>query len=404
VPSIQKMTGAVVLGALLATPALAQEAKDVCGVRSPCTVEGTTRALKGHEVVELALGKRDPAKGPECEQREWWLRRPDKSVVKLLEACNDGYGAAGVGEEDITVGENLFRHERSGGSSWRWASQVELQLVPLMMIFELHSSSRTLSPETSETRFNYRTFEGRALREVLDCKVSPEETMLDSPTRTLEATLVPRVDLPADFLKGGWKRTGLGQCSAAGGDVLLGKPQGKDDARIRAVIGQGDVLFLEVVDDTWTGPSAKWLADDHVELWLFPEPPETADACGRNGKEAGLVQWGIRIADGKVFPAYGNPKPPLPVEVVREGKLARLQVKLPPGIKALTAVYSDSDEGKKQELMVATSHLEFGRAATLSPLRVLAPSEATCQLKGQELVPAPSELHLAPGEAALSQQ
>jgi hypothetical protein len=53
--------------------------------------------------------------------------------------------------------------------------------------------------------------------------------------------------------------------------------------------------------------------------------------------------------------------------------------------------------------MVATSQLEFGRAATLSPLRILAPTEATCQVKGQEFVPVPSELRLAPGEAVLSQ-
>jgi hypothetical protein len=403
VSRIQKMKTVAVLGALLATPVLAQEAKDVCGDRSQCVVKDTTRALKGHEVVELSLGQRDPQEGPECELREWWLRRPDKSVVKLLDACNDGYGAAGVGEEDVTVGENLFRHERSGGSSWRWTTQAELQLVPLAMISELNSSSHALSPEARETRFNYRTFEGRVLRHVLDCKVSPDEATLDSPTRTLEATLVPQVELPAAFLSEGWKHTGLGQCSAAGGSVLLGKPQGKDDARLRAVIGQGSVLFLEVVDDTWTGPSTKWLADDHVELWLSPEAPDAIDPCGRNGKDPGLVQWGIRIADGQVFPAYGNPKPPLPVEVVRQGNRARLRVKLPSGINALTAVYSDSDQGKKQELMVATSQLEFGRAATLSPLRVLASTGATCQVKGQELVPVPSELRIAPGEAMLSQ-
>ncbi|HEX8702470.1 MAG TPA: hypothetical protein VF815_26790, partial [Myxococcaceae bacterium] len=87
---------AMLLGALLVAPgALAQEAKDVCGKRPRCTVKETTSAIKGHQVVELSLGPRDPEEGPECEQREWWLRRPNKSVVKLLEACNDGYGAAG---------------------------------------------------------------------------------------------------------------------------------------------------------------------------------------------------------------------------------------------------------------------------------------------------------------------
>lgn len=401
-PRIQEAGKAVLLGVLLATPAaLAQEAKDVCGTRPGCEVKGTTPALKGHEVVELSLGPRAPEEGPECEQLEWWLRRPDRSVVKLLEACNDGYGAAGIGEEDVESSENRFTHTRSGGSSSRWTTQVTVQLSPLSLISQQSSGSSTISPETSETRFNYVTFESHVVREAVDCKVDPDTLTPESDTTVLEARLLPQVQLPADFLAEGWKRTGLGRCSGEASFVLLGKPEGAKDARLSAVLSQGSVLFVEVVDDTWTGPSAKWLADDHVELWLSPTGPESADPCLRNGKDPGLVQWAIRIADGKVFPAYGDPKPALQAEVVREAGRARLKVTLPKGLRALSAVYSDSDGGKKQELLVATSALKFGRAATLSPVRTLERTEVSCQVKGSELVPVPAELRPAAGDAAL---
>jgi hypothetical protein len=402
VPWIHEAGKALLLGALLATPgARAQEAKDVCGKRPRCSVKESTAAIKGHEVVELSLGPRAAEEGPECEQREWWLRRPDKSVVKLLEACNDGYGAAGVGEEEVEIGENLFIHTRSGGSNWRWTNKVVAQLSPLSLISQESSSSHTVSPESSQTRFHYVTFESHVVREAIDCKVPAGEASADSDTTVVESRLMPQVELPRGFLAEGWKRTGLGRCSAEASFVLLGKAQGATDARLRAVLAQGDVLFVEVVDDTWTGPGARWLADDHVELWLFPQVPESADPCGREGKDVGLVQWAIRIADGKVFPAYGDPKPSLQAEVVREAGRARLKVKLPADLRAVTAVYSDSDSGKKQELLVATSTLKFGRAATLSPVRSVAPTEASCQVKGSELAPVPSELRPPAGEAAL---
>ncbi|HEX8700869.1 MAG TPA: hypothetical protein VF815_18635, partial [Myxococcaceae bacterium] len=299
------------------------------------------------------------------------------------------------------IAENLFTHTRSGGSNWRWTNKVVAKLSPLTLISQESSSSHTSSPESSQVRFNYGTFESHVMREAVDCKVPEGEATGDSPTMVLESRLLPQVTVPADFLAEGWKRTGLGRCSAEASFVLLGKAQGGKDARLNAVLVQDDLLFVEVVDDTWTGPGAKWLADDHVELWLFPEVPESADPCGRAGKDVGLVQWAIRIADGQVFPAYGDPKPPLKAEVVREPGRARLKVKLPPDLRSLTAVYSDSDAGKKQELLVATSALKFGRAATLSAVRSLSPTEASCQVKGTELVPVPAELRPPEGEAAL---
>lgn len=217
----------------------------------------------------------------------------------------------------------------------------------------------------------------------------------------MEAQLVPAVAMPADFLSEGWKRMSLGRCSVDGSFVLRGKAQGKEDARIRAVLAQESVLLVEVVDDTWTGPGEKWLTDDHVELWLSGWGPTAFNTCEDEEEPTGLLQWGIRIADGKVFPAYGDPKEPLPVEVVREGKVAHLKIQLPWTPGGLTVIYSDSDEGKKQELMVGTSALKFGLAATLSQVWRIIPAQATCEVKENQLVPVRTELHPKPGEAAI---
>lgn len=389
---VHLMRRTVVLGLLLAVPAMAKGAKDVCGDRPDCIVKGTQRVLKGHEVVELSLGQggAEDDERYKCEQKEWWLRRPDKSVVKLLGTCGDDPNS--VMEDDVSVQKNRFSYTDAGGTRVRGASVVELQLVPLTWASGRQYSYDVLSHEGQEGRFNYITFEGRSTKESDDCQA-------------LEAQLVPRVQVPANFLSEGWKRMSLGRCSVDGSFVLLGKAQGKEDARIRAVLTHENVLLVEVMDDTWTGPGEKWLADDHVELWLSGWAPTSFKLCGDEADEeeqTGLRQWGIRIADGQVFPAYGNPQEPLPVEVVREGKVARLKIQLPGESGGLTVIYSDSDGGKKQELMVGTSPLRFGRAVTLSPVWQVSPAQATCEVKENQLVPVLTELRPNPGEAAIS--
>ncbi|HEY0097124.1 MAG TPA: hypothetical protein VGB96_22540, partial [Archangium sp.] len=69
----------------------------------------------------------------------------------------------------------------------------------------------------------------------------------------------------------------------------------------------------------------------------------------------------------------------------------RLKLKLPTPFGGLGVVYSDSDSGKKQELMLATSLVKFGRPETLNPVRVVPPSDATCAVKNGQLalVPGP---------------
>lgn len=151
----------VLLGLLLAAPATAQKAKDVCGDRPHCIVKGTQRAPKGHEVVELSLGKESGEEEDEdakCEQKEWWLRRPDKSVVKLLDSCP---ATGGIGEDEVIVEKNRFTHVVTGGARQRWESVVELQLVPLVWARGEQVSYDALDTEKiNRASFNYTTFRG----------------------------------------------------------------------------------------------------------------------------------------------------------------------------------------------------------------------------------------------------
>jgi hypothetical protein len=89
------------------------------------------------------------------------------------------------------------------------------------------------------------------------------------------------------------------------------------------------------------------------------------------------------------------------LEVAREGKVARLKIQLPKNSGGLTVVYSDSDAGKKQELMVATSPLKFGDAATLSHVWKVDAAKAICQMKENQLAPVSVELSPKPGKAVI---
>ena len=70
-----------------------------------------------------------------------------------------------------------------------------------------------------------------------------------------------------------------------------------------------------------------------------------------------------------------------------EGGAARLKITLPKGMAAITLVYSDSDDGKKQERLFATSMLVPGKVETLGALLEINPTIAVCRAEGGKLEP-----------------
>jgi hypothetical protein len=114
-------------------PSTAQGA--MCQDRSPCRVIETLDAGRSNggvklNVLHVVLGDDQPLSEPEAElppcspyPEEYWLQEVSRdgqiSHRRLFAFCNDGYGAANIGEDTVTVGPNRITLERAVGSAWR---------------------------------------------------------------------------------------------------------------------------------------------------------------------------------------------------------------------------------------------------------------------------------------------
>jgi hypothetical protein len=405
--------------------------------KSPLTAQADSSTASDEEKDDDAENDEASGEGDEdaegggredCHPYEYHLVVHIKGKIRarqlLSEACNNGYGAAGVGEDAISVdaATKTFTHKQSGGSNWRWDNTTTIGLDPIRTVSEGKSSSWILDEDgTSESwALNYDTFEGTESWSAPDCegrrKQAEAAKKLDGGAGVdesaasfyYEAVAVPRVELPAAFVKDGWRTTALGNCGApvdgdALGFAIYGGKGRAADAAMRVVVSKDGVLFVEISDDRWTSEGKSWVKEDHIELWLTgpggsgrpdrcyddlpnPPPPEKPEPDPSR-------QWGIRISDGQVFPGFGSPEPLAGVEVVRKGGTARARIPVGDWLKsedqenAITVVYSDSDDGVRQKRLIATSQLDRrrGKQFSLGSVRIVDPAEATCVAKGKAL-------------------
>jgi hypothetical protein len=393
---MMRLAGAVIVLALGTFGAHAQSADiaDLCKQRTPCslvaaTPAGTDAQGRALTVVELNLGTKNPdnAGGDErfdCRPylRELWLRVAGAAEPRrLLTLCNDGYGAAGVGEDEIEVAPNRLVHTRVGGSAWRWDAKRTVQLSPLRVLEDAHCSYHNIAPGFTTTVWDWPRFSGMTRWTPKRCR-GPE-------TRDDEMGCVPeraaRRYIPIPLLEGALagKPLHLGSCAAAldesgrRGFILHGAPRAAG-AELRALLVSPRELVVTVTDDGFAAGAASWVNDDHLELWL---------GHGRTGlecegdKPANLRQWGIGL-DGKVHAAHGNPRtPPRVLARLARKQGAREQVTLrlalPEEADGITIVYSKSANGR-QARMVANSSVRRADATTLGAAWRLDPKAVAC--------------------------
>lgn len=373
--------------------------------------DGSAGGAAGAQDIGLSEGEREDTTSPTfggCHHIEYWLvtRRGEAidAAVALLRLCNDGHGASGVGEDTVTIGDNALRYTTVGGSAWRWGAEHEISLSPLRVRSMESDGWWNLGPNMEETSWSWDQFAGKTTwySPTCDAQGNPPEVsdgMEIGPGERGGAeyayAALPAVALDEGFAASGWKTTALGRCALhvdAGGEkgfVVHGKPGEAGDARMRVVAAAGGAaLFVEIEDDRKVGPGARWLTDDHLEIWLAPRMPSYMDHC--IGERDAPMQWGVRIADGKVFPGAGEPDPAaLTVERAEgPGGVTRLKIGLPQKQEGVTVVYSDSDDGKKQERLIATSRLRFGKLPTLGRLRAIPAEAASCRAVNGKLEPA----------------
>jgi len=388
--------------------------------RAPCHAAewfsgGTDSAGRELVVVKLALfdgpGVGDDIERKQagaCDHYEYWLvplaggRAVEPRL--LLGVCNDGYGAAGVGEDLVEVSQNTFKHSQEGGSAWRWSETVSVSLSPLRVRALESNSFWTLDAHFRSTRFDWETFRGREAWYTPYCKAdgSMDAEPLDSddvsiggdlespPSYAYASELVPVVTLDPKFVEAPGS-VALGACALtldAGkttGFVLEGTAGEASDASLSIVAHpDGKRVFIEVRDDVLTLRPAQRF--DRLELWSSEGKGGREESHCVAPSQAQISAFDIDMT-GRVDRKRGQGRAPK-VSVVDAGSgVRRFVLSWQKPTERFTLVYADSDDGTATERRFATSMLRPDNPDSFGTRRFIAAKEATCTVQAGRLEP-----------------
>ena len=423
------LTFALASFAQASEPSLSQKAA-ICGTRSTCGIGKTFDAGKSPAgdplaVVEVHLGLKDkPDDAPDsgCQNgdkydggAEYWLLAGSAAPKRILKLCNDGYGAAGVGEDDVTVGPNQFVHRQIGGSSDRWDSTVTFSLSPFRALTERDCNYSNLSPSNGVlTDIDYRTMSVRSIArdssakwDDVGCPTWPagaSEHFTPEPAANLLGaynlvTPILGTDIPPARIPSG---TVIGDCvpamttAGANGFIVFGEAAPADQtAEIRVVAESLNSLTIQVYDPAAAGQSSapSWVNLPHIEIWT---------GLGTEGNRTRLqfnqlAQAAVDL-NGKVYPGVGK-KEPLPTVERWEGRdtaghpvvLMRLTwAKDMEFLYGGAIVYSQAVAGKQTRLVATTgivkNHPLYVPDITSLPNGMVEPKPGVCSIHDGRLL------------------
>lgn len=304
---------ALQVGLVIGAGASAQVLDDrMCTGRKSCTLIGSYPAgldAYGIEltVVELGFSALD---GPDdggwgCRfdpdgyegGREYWLVTDDHSQPeRLATVCNDGYGAAMVGEDIISFADNVMVQERYGGSAWRWVDAVTMTLRPRQLLTRYLCSAygpwtRNFEATDWTRSVSWYAWSPSSPEEETDwCPpIDPTLARPAVPKPYLLGLMIPAYDMTG-LSGGGRELDGLGSCAlglAAADGPIAPVDQAEVSLRVVALL-EPDMLTLRLVLDldpelvTAAGgvrldvaraeyEALDWLGGDRVD----PSPVET---------------------------------------------------------------------------------------------------------------------------------
>lgn len=282
---------------------------------------------------------------------------------KLGNVCNEGHGAAGMGEDTVTIADGRFTHETSGGSAWRWGSSTTIEVATTSIVSESWSGWWTNGENEQSAEWSWQSFSGKTSWSAPSCDPNRH-----GPTIEGEGTLLARIE--ADGFDQVWKTTALGDCA-----TRLGP-----DQELAAVV-VGDRLYVELRDDVY--PTGK--AVDTLEIWYATDAPSWDDPCAEVEEPEGTT---LRILDGKTA-ALGAAAGPLHVErsaAPVDSVALRIAIDLPPKLEALTLVYRDIDAASGVAKVTQSSELDPMSNASLGAIRTIQSDlYAHCESKGGRL-------------------
>lgn len=409
--------------AAFAAPDAAQTAA-ICGQRASCKVEKTYDAGKSPDgaalsVVQIRLGLADKPKDQDegCINdnardggTEYWLLQGTAAPKQVLQLCNDGYGMAGVGEDEVEVGPNRLIHHQYGGSSWRWSMDVTYSLAPFRAMTEQDCSYHNVSEQSGTlTDIDYRTRLVRALakdstvRDIgMGCPLWPKPPQAfaartDAETVGAYPVVAPGLPGKATIPAG----TALGNCipgmTTAGdnGFIVWGKPAAADQAAEIRTIGVGsNTLIVQVFDPVPAAAPAggSWIHQPHLEIWVGQNSDEISTMLPLGQ----MTQTGITL-DGAVHRGVGKASPSPKVERwaardERNRPATVLRLVWPDEyalINGVTVVYSQAEAGKQARL-VATAGFANNRPIYVPDMLTLSGRPSTsdrglCQVRDGRL-------------------
>ena len=299
----------LISSAVFAAPSLTPAQKSaICGKRATCAVT-TIHTAGGSQVAEIHFGlkdKSDDAPDDGCimdvnSQKkdggtEYWLL--GAKPTQLLALCNDGYGAAGVGEDNVSFASNRMTHEQEGGSAWRWSNTTVYTLSPFRAVSTDGCSYNDLGTDTgTETRTDELKFRAVVIakspaakwgdNDDMGCvKATPAMFAAPKPFPTPKTVMAFPVIAPANaMLFAVPDGTTLGVCSSEistdgkNGFVTFGQPATANAADVRMLaLGGSNILIAQIYDPAPSkpAPGKSWIAGSHLEVWgggISPDGP-----------------------------------------------------------------------------------------------------------------------------------
>ena len=395
------------LSSLLPAPAAA-DVVAACKAQSGCRLAATVPAGEGPDgkaitVYELNF-KSPPAEswaaGLECRDgyREFWVAAGGEESL-LLELCNDGYGSSGVGEDAIEIEANRLTHGQYGGSAWRWSGIVSYQLSPLRILSEGWEGYWTLGANYEEGQWDWTDYsQGEVEWWAPFCDqdgyVPDNEGTLPDDAQIQHFLAIPR--LQEASVPPGMERAHLGTCAltlsteTGRGYIVHGDAEAAaaDQAWMRLLAYGPDRLAVTVRLPSVLSGGKSWLADDHIEIW---QSPLLSYGSGCIDQKSPSHQWAVRLSDGAVFAAHGDPAA-LPAVIGREttldsggGAVVTLHLALAEPLENLTAVLSRGDGKKKQRWLLASSDLAFAKPWTFGQTYTIPAEAASCAISDHRL-------------------
>ena len=329
---------------------------------------GTDAAGNQLTVIEKHFPER-PAGSKRCVLKEQYVLETSRAgkVVSSEPVVNRCQSDTDEADITVTVAKNSIEIDRNGGAHAGYYLNETIQLAPWREVTAEACSFSMGTPEYTVEQFDLRTMRGQAwagnsaeTKEICG-KGEDVTTYLLAPAMT--------VDLKAMEAS----RTGLGSCamkldaSGKNGFITWGRPDPRDPVDVRLLWTGGHHLLVQVIDPgRSTKPATSWINADHLEIWMWKR--------GEDAPDGTPWQFGIPIDDGPVQVGYGKPKQ-LPVvrrwtAALPDGRNATLlAVELPPWpvdyASGVAIVYSQSQDGRAQKRLVATSRIKRGDSMSL---------------------------------------